>query len=35
VPGRFDRAIEGPATEAVPAWVDEVLAGQARAAAHR
>jgi len=25
-PGRFDRVIQGPATEAVPAWVAEVLA---------
>jgi NAD-dependent deacetylase len=27
VPGRFDRVIAGPATEAVPAWVAEVLNG--------
>lgn len=26
-PGRFDRVIAGPATEAVPAWVEEVLRG--------
>jgi NAD-dependent deacetylase len=26
-PGRFDRVIAGPATEAVPAWVAEVLGG--------
>ncbi|NKX43414.1 Sir2 family NAD-dependent protein deacetylase [Roseicyclus persicicus] len=26
-PGRFDRVIRGPATEAVPAWVAEVLGG--------
>ena len=25
IPGRFDRVIEGPATQAVPAWVAEVL----------
>jgi len=26
-PGRFDRVIQGPATQAVPAWVAEVLGG--------
>lgn len=26
-PGLFDRVITGPATEAVPAWVDEMLKG--------
>ena len=26
-PGRFDRVITGPATQAVPAWVAEVLGG--------
>lgn len=26
-PGRFDRVIAGPATQAVPAWVAEVLGG--------
>lgn len=26
-PGRFDRVIAGPATEAVPAWVADVLGG--------
>ena len=29
IPGRFDRVIEGPASETVPAWVDEVLGGAA------
>jgi hypothetical protein len=28
VPGRFDRVLTGPATEAVPAWVEAVLPGE-------